>query len=267
MYIETKTGGWLPDQEHLDCEVLMSGRSIGANEIMHSIDPRERYRMENQGQIGSCQGCSLSTTIEEHILRASGRVVQLSKQCAYILSQKIDRISGDRGSTITGGAKVATGQGICTEDLWPYPSRYSARVPAAYAGATKYTLGGYHQLTSYEDMVAHIMDHGPVHIGITWSGDIDRQAGQNAIIETYSGRGGGGHSVPFAGFDHEKRNSDGWPYLWLANSWSERWGDNGWVRVSPRAVTQMARGRGNVFVGFTGGKDPDYQEPGWVERS
>jgi hypothetical protein len=78
-----------------------------------SIDPRQFMKVENQGSVGSCQGHSISSCVEWcYAIATGGEKLQLSRAYGYYETQRLDGITGDRGSTIEGGVKLATQYGI-----------------------------------------------------------------------------------------------------------------------------------------------------------
>src|SRR5690606_38171149 len=89
---------------------------------------------------------------------------------------------------------------------------------------------------------------GGISVGMMWGGVIDSQASRDARIERYAA-GGGGHAVAFIGYTTRK-DPEGRNYLLQVNSWSSRWGDQGWVEWSPAAFEQMLSHRWNVAIGM-----------------
>lgn len=85
------------------------------------------HESENQGRMGSCQGNGLTSCIERTVYIATRKIVQLSRIYAYLRTQQVDGLLGsDRGSTITGGGKVAL-EGVPLESLTSYPSSYPGK--------------------------------------------------------------------------------------------------------------------------------------------
>ena len=131
----TQTCYWLRDDEDWDyIDLLPSDAAVLAMRGTYDevrVDVRKVMRVENQGSVGSCQGHSLSTCCELAYYIATGDVSrQLSRAYGYYETQRIDRISGDRGSTISGGIKLATQRGVPEESLWKYSGRYDPARPA-----------------------------------------------------------------------------------------------------------------------------------------
>lgn len=203
-------------------------------------DPRDWLRVENQGPVGACQGFSLTSSVELAYNFEASSVVQLSPQYAYIMSQRKDGIRGDRGSTCTGGIRVAKEDGLPPEDVCPYPGRYSTEIPeAAHAAAKPYRINTSVRLRSYNDVFEFLASCiGGVHIGIPWG------VPNSAVVESYRAAGGG-HSVTLAGYS-KRKDRDNRNYIWLINSWGRNWGNNGYAEIAPSVIEQMLRA-GEMF--------------------
>lgn len=261
-FIETKPGGWLHIEE--DRARLLSHSQFllrGWQALPEEVDPSSWVRVENQGDQGSCQGHSLSSCVE-HLHRAAGHeYLQLSRAQAYYQSQRISSIRGDRGSTVEAGCRLAMTDGICLEEVWPYPGRYDPSIPSGYASSKRWKIEGHEPVRNLQTMMdATAFD--VVHSGFMWSGDIDRQVARDGIVRNYSG-GGGGHSVMWKGY----RRTD-WsgrelpvPYLLMKNSWDVRWGHNGWCLWSPEAFDQVLRAKWSVFERLYGCVCSEEAEP------
>lgn len=246
------TGGWRIDLEDADAiRATASQIPPMAFTAPEQVDPRPFVKVEHQASVGSCQGHSLSTIVEHcYRIDSGGKDVQLSRAMAYRATQLIDRIEGDRGSTINGGVKLAKEKGVCTEDLWPYRNRYPRNPPRGvswdevYEDAEDYRIAKHSVMQSYADVFAWLASGaGGVHIGIRWS------LPSAGVVDSYR-NSGGGHAVALLGYTTRK-DPDGRKYILLCNSWGTRWGNNGWCEVAPRAIEQMLRARYTVMVGLT----------------
>jgi hypothetical protein len=214
------------------------------------LDPRVLIPVENQKALGSCAGHSLSSILEWcYCIGTAGQTIQLSRAMAYFATQEIDGIRGDSGSTVSGGAKLATTKGVCREVLWPYPTRYDARWPqdrdAVLADAAKHKVETVTRITSYEGFRTFLgAGLGGIHTGISWGNSMNK-----AVVETFSA-GGGGHSICGLCLS-ERLDSKGEPYCWIQNSWSESFGNKGWQEWSPTAIRQMLRHPHTAFIGLS----------------
>jgi hypothetical protein len=248
-------GGWLQTEEDRDFLDALPGESaVLAMRGSYSevkVDPRKVMKIENQGSVGSCQGHALSSCVELCYYIATGDLTrQLSRAMGYYETQRIDGITSDRGSTISGGIKLATTKGICREELWKYSGRYDARRPANWAeiesDAAQHKIGQSYRMTSYDGVRTFLgSGQGGISIGISWGGEVDR-----AIVNSFSGAGGGGHAIALLGLS-ERLDSSGRPFVWMLNSWGSSWGNAGWDEWAPNAVEQMLRHRFTACFGLS----------------
>jgi len=252
---EHQAGGWRIDLENYqNLNALPNESPVLAMRGTYTevkFDPRRVLKVENQGSVGSCQGQSISSVCEWVYIIATGDVnLQLSRAYGYYETQRIDGISGDRGSTIDGGRRLAMEYGICREELWTYSGRYDPKRPKPIeelrADAAKYKIGSATKLTTYEGIRTFLgAGVGGVHLGIAWNGSVDKN-----IVDTYSGNSGGGHAIGLYGLS-ERVDSSGRPYCWMMNSWGDKWQGDGWAEWSPSAIETMLRTRSSVFIGLS----------------
>jgi hypothetical protein len=228
--------------------MTFSGDEVLPDEVV----PTSWAVVESQGSQGACQGHALSTGVEDLVVRSGGAQMQLSRAAAYYMTQRIDNIRGDRGSTIEGGVRLAMTDGLPLEEVWRYPSSYNPSIPAGYESAPKWKIEGHTSCRNYDDVIRHIGLRGPVHIGIMWGGGHDQQVARDGIISRYA-PGGGGHSVELVGYQWANYQGQraGKRYVLLQNSWGE-WGVNGFCLVTPDAIDQMIQGQWSVFEGLYG---------------
>jgi hypothetical protein len=244
--------GYIPENE--DKGFLQS--LTGGEEILklvghyreQTLDPRQLIRVENQARMGSCAGHSLSSNLEWiYCLAKAGEVIQLSRMAGYILAQDEDGIRADNGSTIGGGIKVALRIGLPEEKFWPYPQAYNRQRPgnAWEDNAKTYRITRAVKITSFEQWQTWLgSGQGGIHTGISWGNSMNR-----AVVETFT-PGGGGHSVAALCLS-DRKNAAGEHYSWIANSWSESFGNKGWQEWSPTTVRQMLQHRFTEFVGVS----------------
>lgn len=244
--------GYVPENEDRNfLSALPSGeevlRLVGSYQEQ-SLDPRKLIRVENQSQMGSCAGHSLSSNLEWlYCIATGGQVVQLSRMAGYILAQEKDGITSDSGSTVASGVKVAKEIGLPREEFWPYPQRYSRQRPgnAWEQDAAQFRINRAMAITSFEQWQTWLgSGQGGIHTGISWGNSMNR-----AVIETFS-PGGGGHSIAALCLS-DRKDSNGERYSWIANSWSASFGNGGWQEWSPTAIRQMLRHQFTTFIGLS----------------
>lgn len=215
-----------------------------------TLDPLEVMQVENQYSQGACQGHAISSVVEwVHYAFLGDTSLQLSRAMAYYETQRIDGLRGDKGSTISGGVKLATDTGICKEDLWPYPSRYDPSRPRDYEkileDAKSHQVMNATRLRSYDLVRTYLgSGQGAITIGISWGSGMN-----SAVVERFS-PGGGGHAIGLFCLSNRK-DSQGRPYVWMMNSWGTGFGRKGWSEWSPTAVDQMFKARWTVAFGIS----------------
>ena len=248
-----RVGGYAWDEEDNQELNASSVEPSFADEIPHLMDPRGHelagrgfLQMENQYRQGSCQGQALTECLEFCFGTEVGKVVQSSRQFAYLVSQKHNRISGDRGSTLSGGTYCVEDIGICDEEIGPYQSSYPGHgwlKSEMYEDAKKYKLGSHTTRRSADEVRAYLgSGMGFVRIGIRWGRSCTPDS--KGCIKSYSSSGGGGHSVTLAGYLPDESvgvsSSRGWWGL-MKNSWGTKWGDDGYAYVDPKCIDTMCR--------------------------
>lgn len=250
----------LEDREQLQGECVPMALKSSDFDEPERIDPRPIVVTEDQGSMGSCQGHALSTCLEWcHYVATQGQYLQLSRLFAYLGSQKMSNIVGDSGSTLQGGARLAKEHGICPEAQYPYPKPvvyprggYKAIPDNLWAAAAPYKIRSASWIEQEPDVKTFLASGaGLVEIGIAWGSAMTPNS--QGIISRFA-PGGGGHAVVIGGYVPDaavgKSTDQGYYYL-LHNSWSKRWGMDGWAYVTPNAVRQMLQHRFTYFVGLS----------------
>lgn len=222
-------------------------------------------RNEDQLQIGACQGNALSSVGEIAQFIATGNIEQYSRWYCYRMSQIVDGITGDNGSTLEGGMKVAREYGFALESTIPYPNSYKKDIPnkdkGLEEGKTR-RIRRSMECHNYDDVFQFIAKRfGAVQIGIGWP-DAWFEPGPGPLEHYNPGRRPGGHSIYFRGYT-KRKDSQGRNYLKTNNSW-KNWGDDGkgTKEVSPACVEQMFDyGRNNGMTVMIGHTDMNTPKP------
>lgn len=216
------------------------------------------HQTENQKRLGSCNGVAGASCLERLSFVMNGGKVQLSDIFAYLASQKIGGLLGyDQGSRPTDFIKLATQHGVCPESLTGYPAAYpnlaqrnSILNASNYAAGAPYRARSvcvFRKDTTAAEINQFIGGGGAVLFGIKWYSLIP----SDRIVRQYSPPGGkmGGHANAVLGYRSPTGNSRG------VNSWGD-----GPYDITPKALEQMLRYPGNVFVGLMGneGKPVDW---------
>lgn len=154
-----------------------------------------------------CQGYGLVSTVEYLYAVITGEVVQLSPMYAYLMSQFYDGISGDRGSTLSGGTKVLEKTGVPLLEAYSvertYPRGGYRAVPQSAIDAAKATPFQTNKVVRFKDA-----DHyrafvgsmaGIAQTGTRWTSGLAR-VGKHGVVQSIGGSSFGGHSWNFIGY-------------------------------------------------------------------
>lgn len=193
------------------------------NPVVHPMTLLDPLDQKNQG---ACQGHSLAMIFTICYFLSTGRILHFSRAAAYYLSQRKDKINGDRGSTLNGGQWVATNHGLCLETDWNYPNQYDPREPAGVKYPFKLVAS---KPTRDPGEVRAWLDLGlPVQDGIIWNNSVSR-----TLCTNYNGSGGGGHSTTL----WTKSPDSNYRRI---NSWG-MWDSDGCNENTPSALDQQVR--------------------------
>jgi hypothetical protein len=210
------------------------------------------HRMENQGPIGSCQGNSITSCLERLQHVRGGPVVELSRIFGYLATQRVDGLLGsDRGSTVSGGVKIALTHGCPPESLTGYPRQYpAARERTAILSQANYDAGQpYKAVSSWkvpmdiEATMNFIGGGGAINLGISWYRGI---IPSDRVVKNFRPPSStGGHAVAVLGYTREGN-------LRVANSHAD-----GEFEITQSAWLQMLSHRWTAAIGIVGTPDPE----------
>lgn len=250
------------DESFLSKNAFMLAGDVSDMNPNYFPDP-EKWGMsiENQGQIGSCQGNSITTAIEVcNYNKRNKSLKQLSRMHAYIETQKIDGIQGDNGSTITGGVKFAKEKGAILESLYPYPNSYPGWAAhnrkiqdPSIVNAERSKIDTHVNIHSWEQGLLWIYQGGTLSLGTFWPIDLDG----NAVCRKYS-YSKGMHATCSCGI--VKMGNE--ILIKTANSHSTRSGKNGYYFWTQYAFEKMLNTKYclAIGVGLEGEMRMDYYD-------
>lgn len=232
------------------------------------MDPRPLMRHDKQGNMGSCQGFSLSNCGEYLWALVFGSVSnerQISQLFCYLESQRLGPpglFGSDRGSTIESGIKVAYAGLLPESDLpyrTPYPSNARTIVTDAMREKAKQlTIKSHTWLDSYDAIFRYLSSgSGAVHTGTNWNNSFYASSG---VLESVSfGRMDGGHATAWLGYS-KRKDSRGRNYIWRLNSHNDSW-----TELSPSVVDQLAKHPNSSIVGISDLATPEPRVPSWMK--
>lgn len=240
------------------------------DDLPDEIDPRFDSKMaegwlriEDQ-KMGCCQGCGITECAEYCYAVHTGIVKQFCYVTAYVISQKYDGITGDRGSTLSGGSKTCSEFGFLEREFGlsesGYPrGGYKAVTSEMERLAQNVKLRSYVDISDYRKAKTFIGSAvGICQTGTNWTQGLANPS-SSGVIKSIGGRNMGGHSWTVAGYRKidnldaavrrdMPRTSEDWAFV-CKNSHSERWGDKGWAYLTAEHYKELGQNRNTVLLG------------------
>jgi len=184
--------------------------------------------VKDQGQCGSCWAFSSTGALEGQHFRKSGQLVSLSEQNLVDCSGKYGNNGCNGGLMDNAFRYIKVNHGIDTEESYPYDGEeeqchYSARnVGATDKGFVDITPGDEDALKS---AVATV---GPVSVAIDASHPTFQFYNHGIYDEPECDPQNLDHGVLVVGYG----STDEGDYWLVKNSWSTKWGDEGYIKMS-----------------------------------
>jgi len=227
--------GWRPDipdhRDHVFSAVLPPAT------IPQSVDLRQWFPTAfNQFNLGSCTAQAVAAAIEFYQIRNRIEIFLPSRLFIYYNERVLEgTVNEDAGATLRSGIKCVNRYGVCPEKEWAYDVlKYAVKPPTAC-----YTHALNHQVLAYQriyagDLVAMkscLAQGFPFVFGFAVYESFDQAAvGGIVPMPSLSEAQLGGHAVVAAGYNDSTVAVNGVPpkHFIIRNSWSPRWGVNGY---------------------------------------
>ena len=180
--------------------------------------------VRDQGDEGTCVGFASSVGMKEYQEQKDyEKLVVLSPRYLYSECKKIDGMPESEGTSIRMAMKVLFDKGVCRENFWPYvPKQINKAKSGAVADAKKFKVKSFARILNLHELRTSLAVNGPCVIGVqVYEGMMDAKNGVVPMPgkEEYSV---GGHAICHVGYEDGKKR------IKFKNSWSEKWGDNGY---------------------------------------
>eukprot|EP00598_Pedospumella_elongata_P001157 CAMPEP_0184966694 /NCGR_PEP_ID=MMETSP1098-20130426/302_1 /TAXON_ID=89044 /ORGANISM="Spumella elongata, Strain CCAP 955/1" /LENGTH=370 /DNA_ID=CAMNT_0027488021 /DNA_START=40 /DNA_END=1152 /DNA_ORIENTATION=+ len=207
-----------------------------ASELPREVDWRKKHvvsPVKDQGHCGSCWAFAATATIESHVAIASGLLFELSPEQIAMCAPNPESCGGTGGchgaTAEIGFEYVSNSDGLRSEYQYPYTSYYGEEFKCTMPDAPPAaTINGYVQLPSnnYTALLNAVAQVGPVSVSVDattlhayTSGIYD---GCNQVNPDLN------HAVVLVGYGEE----NGQKYWIMRNSWSPKYGEQGYIRIA-----------------------------------
>ena len=237
--------GWIPDLPDQRDHLYAAAPRI-LTKLPSRVDLRPRCPpVFDQGALGSCTANAIGNAYRFDLLKQRGpKSFVPSRLFIYYNERAMEgTVNTDAGAMLRDGIKTLAKQGVCTEQSWPYAAERFADKPPAAA----FREGLRHQALSYQRLVQDawqmkgcLASGYPFVFGFSvyesFESPTFARTGQMPMPGP-SERLIGGHAVLAVGYDDSEAT------FIVMNSWSVKWGDQGFFYMPYTYLTtpQLAR--------------------------
>ncbi len=240
----------------------------------HLADYTRKHKLIlNQGKEGACTGFGLAAVINyllwKECLEAGkdggksvSRIARVSPRMLYHMARIYDEWPGEdyEGSSCRGAMKGWHRHGICTEQFWPYKTKFVPPKEGWQQDAAQRPLGAYYRINkdSIADMQAAIREVGAIYVSASVHKGWFLGASSTLPMIPFMTEVAGGHAFAITGYTTRGfivQNSwgDGWGCLGFAILGYEDWirnGSDAWVAVcgAPMELVDAVRTRTSLSL-------------------
>lgn len=218
-------------------------------DLPKSIDWRQHgyvTPVKDQGHCGSCWAFSSTGALEGQHFRKTGNLISLSEQNLVDCSKKYGNMGCEGGLMANAFRYIRENHGVDTENSYPYEAHDDrCRFKNKTVGADD---KGYVEIPSGDEkkLMQAIAIRGPVSVAIDASQDSFRLYTGGVYNEPNCGNSEENldHGVLVVGYGFDPVHGD---YYIVKNSWSELWGDAGYIKMARNKENQCGIATSAVY--------------------
>ena len=226
-YSNNRNYGWKRDLH--DCRDHVHNFTANFDSVV-DLSPNGPKEIYDQGHLGSCTANAIAYAYEyDEYKQNEDNKFTPSRLFIYYNEREIEgNINTDSGAEIRDGIKTINKIGVCPETLWPYDISQFTIKPKYEC----YELAKHHRSVQYKrvlptlDQLKSGLSNGyPIVFGfIVYESFESEETAKTGIVKMPEQGENilGGHAVTLVGYDDTKGTFK------VRNSWSGKWGDNGY---------------------------------------
>lgn len=202
--------------------------------------------VKDQGHCGSCWAFSSTGALEGQHFRRTGDLISLSEQNLVDCSKKYGNMGCDGGLMANAFKYIRDNHGVDTENSYPYEAHDDkCRFKNKTVGADD---KGYMEIPSGDEakLTKAIAMKGPVSVAIDASQESFRLYDGGVYDEPNCGNSEENldHGVLVVGYGTDPVHGD---YYLVKNSWSETWGQSGYIKMARNKDNQCGIATSAVY--------------------
>ncbi|KAF4676629.1 hypothetical protein FOL47_005782 [Perkinsus chesapeaki] len=198
----------------------------GIPDTMNYVDKGWVTGVKNQGYCGSCWAFSTTGSLEAVHKNVTGDLVSLSEQELVSCSTPYGN-QGCRGGLELQAFRYVNDHGLGSEKDYPYTASQSTCNITGVKRVIKPHTIGYRivKAGSKKGLLQAVVEAGPVTVGLDGTGVFQLYKG--GVLDSGCGTSIN-HGALLVGYNMNSEQ----PYYLVKNSWGEKWGEDGYIRIA-----------------------------------